>query len=228
MDTTKRSTSRRHNQPPGIPSSPRLLRSKSGGTPARSQIHPSPTNNYYHSPQISTTNRSKSRTYPNQENFNPIKKSLDQNRDNGNGFLKFWQSNNANSNSAKRVRQGPTSPSAWALSPGRSSPVTPKSSGGGGVLKYLIRNRKVGSTLVQEVEYGEYRVNYNRLLQWRFVNARAEASMASVRMLAQVITYIISNATLPASSIAPYWMHDGLYIFRMCNLLIYGINIIIQ
>ncbi|KAM7494633.1 hypothetical protein LguiB_029242 [Lonicera macranthoides] len=193
MDTTKRSTSRRYQQPPGpgIPPSPRLLRSKSGGTLAQSRIHPSPTSTYYYySPQISTIHRSrsttKSRTNPNQENFNPIKKPQDQNRDNGNGFAKFWQSNSPNSNSSKRVRQGPTSPSAWALSPGRSLPVTPKSSGSGvsGVLKYF-RNRKVGSLSVQQVEYGEYRVSYNRLLQWRFVNARAEASMASVKMLAQ-------------------------------------------
>lgn len=104
-------------------------------------------------------------------------------------------------------RSGSTSPSAWALSPGRSlapAPVVPKSpasfdekimkkeggGGMGGVLKYF-RQKKVSPLL--EEEYHQYRVVYNRLLQWRFANARAEASMAAVNRGAQVfciVTYV--------------------------------------
>ncbi|KAK9994986.1 hypothetical protein SO802_024689 [Lithocarpus litseifolius] len=93
---------------------------------------------------------------------------------------------------AKGARSVTNSPSAWALSPGRTlgSPVmrpdSPGSggkrvkSGGGvsGLLKYF-KQKKV-STL-QEEEFHRFRVMHNRLLQWRFVNARAEAAMAGVK-----------------------------------------------
>ncbi|KAL0400940.1 UNVERIFIED_CONTAM: QWRF motif-containing protein 7 [Sesamum latifolium] len=108
----------------------------------------------------------------------------------------------------RRTRSASTSPSAWALSPGRSLPCSspapvavapvPKSpasheklmkqaakSGGGGVggvLKYF-RQKKVSPLL--EEEYRRFRVAYNRLLQWRFANALAEASMAAVKRVAQ-------------------------------------------
>ncbi|XP_030936002.1 QWRF motif-containing protein 7 [Quercus lobata] len=95
----------------------------------------------------------------------------------------------------KGARSVTNSPSAWALSPGRTlgSPVmrpeSPGSSGkrvksGGfsGVLKYF-KQKKV-STL-QEEEFHRFRVMHNRLLQWRFVNARAEAAMAGVKRVAE-------------------------------------------
>ncbi|GFQ04709.1 QWRF motif-containing protein 7 [Phtheirospermum japonicum] len=108
----------------------------------------------------------------------------------------------------RRSRSASTSPSAWALSSGRllpspvpkspapaaKSPVInekltkQESKGGGGgrvmsgVLKYF-RQKKVSPLL--EEEYHRYRVAYNRLLQWRFANARAEASMATVKRVAQ-------------------------------------------
>ncbi|XP_050253920.1 QWRF motif-containing protein 7 isoform X2 [Quercus robur] len=95
----------------------------------------------------------------------------------------------------KGTRSVTNSPSAWALSPGRTlgSPVmrpeSPGSSGkrvksGGfsGVLKYF-KQKKV-STL-QEEEFHRFRVMHNRLLQWRFVNARAEAGMAGVKRVAE-------------------------------------------
>ncbi|CAA0834559.1 QWRF motif-containing protein 7 [Striga hermonthica] len=100
----------------------------------------------------------------------------------------------------KRSRSASTSPSAWALSPGRpmSSPVpppppvtrTPASSGkregkGGAVSSVFrfFRQNKVSPAL--EGEYHRYSVAYNRLLQWRFANARAAAAMAAVKGVAQ-------------------------------------------
>ncbi|XP_051138364.1 QWRF motif-containing protein 7 [Andrographis paniculata] len=126
--------------------------------------------------------------------------------DEAGGFVRLLPRSRSHTEIPRRTRSGTTSPSAWALSPGRQSPwsspaPTPKSairsenstkqeakssSGGGrgvgGVLKYF-RQKKVSPAL--EEEYHRYRVAYNRLLQWRFANARAEASMAAVRKLAQ-------------------------------------------
>ncbi|GFZ15183.1 QWRF motif protein [Actinidia rufa] len=94
---------------------------------------------------------------------------------------------------------GLVSLSAWALSPGRASHVLPKSPsygklkmevGGGsssdrggvsGVLKYF-RQRK-GSPEKEELH--RCRVLYNRLVQWRFVNARALANMTKVKVVAE-------------------------------------------
>lgn len=124
------------------------------------------------------------------------------------GFIRFAPRTMSKIEVPRRTRSASTSPSAWALSPGRSQPCSspapaavapvPKSpasftklmkqeaKGGGvsGVLKYF-RQKKV-SPLVEE-EYHRFRVAYNRLLQWRFANARAEASMATVKKMAEVI-----------------------------------------
>lgn len=95
----------------------------------------------------------------------------------------------------KGARSVTNSPSAWALSPGRSlgcpaRPESPRSSGkrakgGGGVsgvLKYF-KQKKVAT--VQEEEFHRFRVMHNRLLQWRFVNPRAEAAMVGVKRVAE-------------------------------------------
>nr|XP_043616133.1 QWRF motif-containing protein 7 [Erigeron canadensis] len=97
-------------------------------------------------------------------------------------------------------RKKPTSPSAWALSPGRVAPFpTPiqakapspasktggeRTSGGGisGVLKYF-RQRK--TTSLEEADHHSFKVMNNRLLQWRFANARAEATMSTVKTVAE-------------------------------------------
>ncbi|XP_071728645.1 QWRF motif-containing protein 7-like [Rutidosis leptorrhynchoides] len=102
-------------------------------------------------------------------------------------------------------RKKPTSPSAWALSPGRvapcPSPVPPKppspggkmngersNRGGGisGVLKYF-RQKKAVST--EEADRLYYTLMSNRLLQWRFANARAETAMSTVKNLAEKKTF---------------------------------------
>ncbi|KAH0448109.1 hypothetical protein IEQ34_021909 [Dendrobium chrysotoxum] len=74
-------------------------------------------------------------------------------------------------------------PSAWALSPGRY-PATEAGGGGGGVggrkrgVLSFFRRKKEAAAGREEVEH-RLRVMAARLLQWRFVNARAEAAMAA-------------------------------------------------
>lgn len=60
-----------------------------------------------------------------------------------------------------------------------------KSSTGGvrGVLKYF-KPKKVSPT--QEEDYHWFRVLHNKLVQWRFANARAEAAMDATKAIAQV------------------------------------------
>ncbi|CAN7071651.1 unnamed protein product [Brassica oleracea var. botrytis] len=108
--------------------------------------------------------------------------------------------------SSKGAKPGASSPSAWALSPGRvstmktssssSAPATsmchtpPESpvsnakmrSGGAvaGVLKYFKAQKKISP--VQEERYHRFRILHNRLIQLRFINARAEASMANLKV----------------------------------------------
>lgn len=130
------------------------------------------------------------------------------------GFAKLLQSRSSSTSratgGAKGAKSVMNSPSAWALSPGRSSgcrvrpdspghtlgssarPESPGSGGKrvkgggvgvGGVLKYF-KQRKVSPPLVEE--FHRFRVVHNRLLQWRFVNARGEAAMAGVKRIAEV------------------------------------------
>ncbi|XP_054810878.1 QWRF motif-containing protein 7 [Prosopis cineraria] len=51
------------------------------------------------------------------------------------------------------------------------------------VLKYF-RQKKVSS--VQEDEHHRFRILHNRLLQWRFVNARGEAAMVNVKKASEM------------------------------------------
>ncbi|KAF7836354.1 QWRF motif-containing protein 7 [Senna tora] len=112
-----------------------------------------------------------------------------------NGFGKFLQRGVSPDTGIGASKKAATlkSPSAWALSPGRflGSPAVSESpgktkSGGGGVGKVLkyFRQKKVSS--VQEEEYHRYRILHNRLLQWRFVNAKAHAAMANVKKAVEI------------------------------------------
>ncbi|KAJ8747851.1 hypothetical protein K2173_013065 [Erythroxylum novogranatense] len=200
---------RRH-PPPATSPSPRLVRSRSG------------VENNSTSPNICqrhATNRSKSTsrtgTISNDENLYPSssgtsrtlssnfkRKSCQDNRNSTrDGFIRFLQGGSkprdlGSSAARPKSRSSSTSPSAWALSPGRSmlppleSPVNgggengrSKSNGGvSGVLRYL-RQKKVSP--IQEEEYHRFRVMQNRLLQWRFANARAESAMASTNTMSK-------------------------------------------
>nr|GEW31757.1 QWRF motif-containing protein 7 [Tanacetum cinerariifolium] len=103
-------------------------------------------------------------------------------------------------------RRKPTSPSAWALSPGRVAPypsslvptlppASPSPSLGGktggergtggisGVLKYFSKKKAVAAS--EEADRHCYKLMNNRLLQWRFANAQAETAMSNVKTLAE-------------------------------------------
>ncbi|XP_017442718.1 QWRF motif-containing protein 7 [Vigna angularis] len=112
--------------------------------------------------------------------------------------------NNNNVGASKRTSSSVKSPSAWALSPGRwslGSPIWPQpqtktslsvSSGVGGsvnkVLKYF-KQKKVSP--MQEEEYHQFRVLHNRLLQWRFINARANVAMANVKTMVEIQLFAV-------------------------------------
>lgn len=101
-------------------------------------------------------------------------------------------------------RRKPTSPSAWALSPGRVAPYpspvptlppaspspdvktgSERGTGGiSGVLKYFSKKKAVAAS--EEADRHCYKLMNNRLLQWRFANARAETAMSTVKTLAEV------------------------------------------
>lgn len=102
---------------------------------------------------------------------------------------------------AKKERSDTSSPSpsAWALSPGRSptrameqygfggASKNKKKEGGSGVssvLSYFRQKKKMPSA--REETFHQLRILQTRLLQWRFVNARAEATMAAGKSTAQV------------------------------------------
>ncbi|XP_075485468.1 QWRF motif-containing protein 7 [Primulina tabacum] len=203
--------------------SPRLVRSKSGGPVATSLV------------EVQTFISKFSRTSKGEENSNTSTvKMKKKSAETAGGFVRFLPRAKSKSEAPPRnTRSASTSPSAWALSPGRSltgssivaaasavvavhqkSPATAgalalfksqsgapavakpkspanseksmkkgsKSGGVGGLLKYL-RQKKVSPVL--EEEYHHFSVMYNRLLQWRFANARAEPSMAAVKKTSQ-------------------------------------------
>ncbi|CAA0396436.1 unnamed protein product [Arabidopsis thaliana] len=151
------------------------------------------------------------------ENIIPARNSASRSQEINNGrsresfarYLEQRTRGSPRSNASSRgVKPGASSPSAWALSPGRlstmktplssSAPTTsmcmtpPESpvskakirSGGGGavagVLKYFMAQKKVSP--VQEEDYHRFRIFQNRLIQWRFVNARTEATMANLKI----------------------------------------------
>ncbi|XWS47681.1 hypothetical protein CRYUN_Cryun13aG0004900 [Craigia yunnanensis] len=196
-------TRRRHSE--ARSPSPQLLRSRSG-TSALTLPENRASSVINSSQRLANRSKSttRSRTQTNEENVNPAtiiasmqkKTSHQESRD---GFVRFLQRGSPrNYSTTKGSKPVTSSPSAWALSPGRSSPlmvvpepqgscgtvVRAKSKGGGvsGVLKYF-RQKKVSP--VQEEEYHRFRVFYNRMLQWRFVNARAEVAMAAMKIDAQ-------------------------------------------
>ncbi|KAL6007836.1 hypothetical protein ACLOJK_033339 [Asimina triloba] len=89
----------------------------------------------------------------------------------------------------KKMRPSAGSPSAWALSPGRSPAMErPEKQrngvGGVGSVLRLFRQKKVPSG--KEVAAHQLRMLQTRWMQWRFVNARAEAAMAAGKSTAEV------------------------------------------
>ncbi|XP_019200375.1 PREDICTED: QWRF motif-containing protein 7 [Ipomoea nil] len=171
----------RKQPPPVIPrspaASPRLLRSRSGGTSSTATPPPysSETGSKFVGRSNSTTIL---RSY---ENVSAITDK------------KHKKSQKDHRSSMKASM----SPSAWALSPGRSLPSSPAmavpnsprskgfkmdASAVSGVLKYF-KHKKVSP--VHQEEYHQFRIMNNRLLQWRFANARAVASIPTIKFAAQ-------------------------------------------
>ncbi|MED6191851.1 hypothetical protein PIB30_004511 [Stylosanthes scabra] len=127
-------------------------------------------------------------------------------------FTTANNSNNRSKSTSSRSRSrssGATSPaminkvpSAWALSPGRSSslgsrfvtkgsesPAAKANGGGGGrgvrskVLNFLKQRKGWG---IEEEGYHKFRVLHNRLLQWRFINATLHSTLATTKTVAQI------------------------------------------
>ncbi|KAK7271563.1 hypothetical protein RJT34_27570 [Clitoria ternatea] len=185
MDKNPRSLSRRNHLSPAPPS-PRLVRSRSGTTLA---------------PAVTTTPDRSSHRFSSSERFTsfPRSKSTSRSRPHNND-------GNTNTTSTNKVQEKKSmhSPSAWALSPARrflSSPIGPevpivkvnggynssgRSESGSGVAKVLkyFKTKKVPK--VQEEEYHRFKILHNRLLQWRFINARAMVAMANVQNVAEI------------------------------------------
>ncbi|KAG7981747.1 hypothetical protein I3843_04G013300 [Carya illinoinensis] len=201
-----------------LPPSPPLLRSRST-TPATATLPVN--NNHFCSPNschrvnnYRPKSASKSRPTKNDENImipsmtflstSQKIKPQENARDNINdqaGFAKFLQrrstSSRATSGAAKGAKSVTNSPSAWAFrggsparpeSPGFGGKIRVKGGGVGGVLKYF-KQGKVSPPL--EEEFHRFRVLHNRLLQWRFVNARGEAAMASLKRIAEAKLFSI-------------------------------------
>ncbi|XP_012446992.1 QWRF motif-containing protein 7 [Gossypium raimondii] len=191
-------TTRRH-QSEARSVSPHLLRSRSG-TSALNRAPPVMNSTQSSAHRSKSTTRS-SRTLRNGENINPTTTNMQKkpnHQEGRDGVVRFMQQRGSGG-AIKGSKSVTSSPSAWALSPGRSSPLmvgmepqgscgsttevkAKYSKGVSGFLKYF-RQKKVSP--IREEEYHQFRVFYNRMLQWRFVNARAEVATNAVNTDAQ-------------------------------------------
>ncbi|KAM7251654.1 hypothetical protein ACFE04_023537 [Oxalis oulophora] len=203
--------------PSPTPPSPQLLRSKSGA-PANLQSSISTSNSSSSCSSTRSRSNAKTRSSINKENHgenNLLSKPRNSTSSND-GFVRFLRRGNADVNdhsnvTIRKAKSTMGSPSAWALSPGRTlnfglaptqmeSPVVlgavgtaekkkVKSGGVSGVLKYFRVKKKVSP--MQEEEYHEFRIMNTRLLQWRFVNARAQKKMVAVKIKAEEILFSV-------------------------------------
>ncbi|XP_004499648.2 QWRF motif-containing protein 7 [Cicer arietinum] len=183
-----------------VPPSPRLVRSQSGGSLATITTHERISRRFNSSEKLTNNQRSKSTSKVSIEN-NQRNTKLNDKKKNGDGVGKLLQRGVSLDHNGASKRT--TLPSAWALSPGRQSLGSPiwfdppakangSNSGNGGgrvgnsvtkVLNYF-KTRKVSS--MQEEVYHKFKILHNRLLQWRFINARADISMARVKNAAEI------------------------------------------
>ncbi|KAJ9546243.1 hypothetical protein OSB04_025950 [Centaurea solstitialis] len=179
MDRLPRSGSHRPPSPAGKQHLPRLVRCNSQNPP------PSPPASTQSNTKFRSRSTTKSRTYKDAE-VNNFMIHVDKN---------IPMTVNTKKKPTQDIKRKPTSPSAWALSPGRPSPCSmavtsaksphPGGGGGGGisgVLKYF-RPKKVASE--KEADRQCFKLMNNRLLQWRFANARAQTTMSTVQIVAE-------------------------------------------
>lgn len=124
----------------------------------------------------------------------------DSNTSNLSSVTKLFRSSSHNASAKGIGRTLTKSPSAWALSPGRPLPVpplaleSPKVKGVSGMLKYFNKQKKIST--VQAEEFHQYKIMHNRLIQWRFANAKAEAAMTKVKSKAEVSWLLRLNLIL--------------------------------
>ncbi|XP_019431044.1 PREDICTED: QWRF motif-containing protein 7 isoform X2 [Lupinus angustifolius] len=192
MEKTNRTV---RNQVTVVQPLPRLVRSNSGSSSALITTSDKTSRRFSTSERFINGHRSKSTSR--------VRTGNDEDKKSKDSFGKFLQRgvspDNNNIGASKRITSTMKSPSAWALSPGRSlgppivsEPVKKASGGGGGgrvgggvskVLKYF-KQRKISS--VQIDEYHRFKILHNRVLQWRFINARAEVATATVNNVAKM------------------------------------------
>nr|XP_004240243.2 QWRF motif-containing protein 7 [Solanum lycopersicum] len=215
MEKEKNRDHRNNIIPRSSANSPRLLRSKSGMSlpeiPTIDSVPPKLVNRSKSTTKLRSNSRGEENVSPLKMIKNNKKFQEKEDHHNHSTFAKFLQKRDNGSKSSSTTTTATTtcvstnnnSRSAWALSPGRPLPIVPKSpssrklkmdtskdvsdSGGGrggvtGVLKYF-KQKKVSPIL--EEDFHQYRLVNNRLIQWRFVNARVEASMAAIKRVAQ-------------------------------------------
>ncbi|KAL5148128.1 QWRF motif-containing protein 7 [Glycine soja] len=218
MDKTASTLSGHHNLME-VPPSPRLVRSRSGSSPAAAITTPERSSHRLSSSQrftITSVQRSKStsrtRTTNNERNninlnptlttsvsSKPKNNRVQEKKSRDDGFGKFLQRGVSPDNINVHIKVA-FGVGAFAgkvvtwLSNIVSTPAKTNgsdngnndSSVGGGVTKVLkyFKQRKVSS--VQEEEYHRFRILHNTLLQWRFINARAEVAMANVKNIAEI------------------------------------------
>lgn len=186
-----------------VPPSRRLVRTQSSGSLASITTPERTSRRFSSGEKLTNSHRSKSTSKIRTENNEGNAKFLDKKK--SSKLLQYGVSPDRNG-ASKRT----TLPSAWALSPGRKSlgspiwsespPKAVGSNGGNGggrvgnsvnkVLNYF-KQRKVSS--MQEEVYHKFKILHNRLLQWRFINARADTSMARVKNAAEVFFFLMKN-----------------------------------
>lgn len=180
------------------PPSPRLLRSRSGA-PAISLLE---TRAFAASPSQRRVNNNRSISATksrinsaDEHQLNPFsrgsaKKQYLEKKKDGCGF-----------DEAKKMRRTVlTSPSAWALSPGRSpkiepQPQPPKPKMGAAVFNYFRLQKKVCP--IRKEEFHKFRVLHNTLVQWRWANARADFTMTATNIVAEVGIFCFFTFTVP-------------------------------
>ncbi|XP_058067713.1 AUGMIN subunit 8 [Magnolia sinica] len=96
----------------------------------------------------------------------------------------------------------PSSSSRGMVSPSRTRPSTPsansvtsRSSSSTSVLSFIadVRKGKKGASHIEDAH--QLRLLYNRYLQWRFVNARADVALSIQKVSAENILYNVWNTT---------------------------------
>jgi len=213
MEKPFHSSSCRNHHHTVVPPSPRLVRSRSGnGSATTAMTTPERSSRRFSSSErftITTIQRSKStsrtRTPNNNEGNNIINLTLTTSIPNKQTSTRLQDKKNKDDTFANSVgaSKRTSSPSAWALSPGRwsfGSPIWPQpmtkaplrsssSSVGGSVNKVLKYFKQKKVSPMQEEEYHQFRVLHNRLLQWRFINARSNVAMANVKNMTEVCCF---------------------------------------